>query len=164
MDALAAIRSRRSIRKFTGEAVPREVLETLVDSARLAASGNNQQPWEFIIVTGRAMIQELCVAAGWMEQAGAIIVVIMDSASRWWIEDASAAVENLLIAATALGYGACWLEGNTLDFESRFKALLNVPERKRLFTLIPVGVPAEAPQPQKKPLEALLHWETYRRA
>ena len=122
MDALEAIRRRRSVRKYTGDPIPREHLEIIVDAGRLAASGSNNQPWDFIVVTDRAMIDQLKIASQWMEQAGAIIAVVLDPESRWWLEDGSAAVENMLIAATALGYGSCWLEGYTLPREEEFKA------------------------------------------
>ena len=161
MDALEAIRRRRSVRRYTGDPIPREDLETIVDAGRLAASGNNRQPWDFIVVTNRAMIDRLKVAAGWMDKAGAIIAVVLDPSSRWWLEDGSAAVENMLIASTALGYGSCWLEGYTLPREEEFKALLGVPEGKRLLTLVPFGVPAEQPTVEKKSLEEVIHWEKY---
>jgi nitroreductase len=161
MDALEAIRRRRSVRRYTGDSIPREDLEKIVDAGRLAASGNNRQPWDFIVVTDRAMIDTLKVAAGWMDKAGAIIAVVLDPSSRWWLEDGSAAVENMLIASTALGYGSCWLEGYTLPREEEFKALLAVPEGKRLLTLVPLGVPAEWPTVEKKSLEEVIHWEKY---
>ena len=161
MDALEAIRTRRSIRKYTGELVPRNDLEMIVDAGRLAASGNNRQPWDFIVITDRQRIDRLKVASQWMEKAGAIIALVLDPSSRWWLEDGSAAVENILIACTALGYGACWLEGYTLPREEEFKSLLGVPDAKRLLTLIPIGVPAEAPTRAKKPLEEVIHWERF---
>jgi nitroreductase len=161
MDALEAIRRRRSVREYTGDPIPREDLETIVDAGRLAATGNNKQPWDFVVITEREMIEELKVAARWMEKAGAIIAVVMDKSSRWWLEDGSAAVENMLIASTALGYGSCWLEGNTLPHEEEFKELLGVPEEKRLLTLVPIGVPTEWPTKDKKSLEDVIHWERY---
>jgi len=145
MDALEAIRKRRSVRKYTGDAIPQEDLEKIVDAGRLAATGSNLQPWDFIIVTERGMIEELKVASQWMDKAGAIIAVVMDPSSRWWVEDGAAAVENMLIASTALGYGSCWLEGYTLPREDEFKKLLEVPKNKRLLTLVPIGVPVEWP-------------------
>jgi len=161
MDALEAIRRRRSVRQYTGEAIPRADLETIVDAGRLAATGSNRQPWEFIVITDRAMIERLKVASLWMEKAGAIIAVVMDPSSRWWLEDGSAAVENMLIAATALGYGSCWLEGYTLPLEEEFKALLGIPKDKRLLTLVPIGVPVSWPTKAKKPLSEVLYWERY---
>jgi nitroreductase len=161
MDALEAIRKRRSVRKYTGDSIPREDLEKIVDAGRLAASGSNRQPWDFVVVTDRAMIDKLKVAAEWMERAAAIIAVVMDPSSRWWVEDGSAAVENMLIASTALGYGSCWLEGYTLPREEEFKALLDIPKEKRLLTLVPLGVPMEWPAKEKKSLEEVIHWERY---
>ena len=161
MDALEAIRKRRTVRNFTGAAIPRADLETIVDAGRLAASGYNRQPWDFIVVTDRGMIEQLKIAAQWMEKAGAIIVVVLDPATKYWLEDGSAAVQNMLVAATALGYGSCWLEGYTLPLESQFKALLGVPDDRRLLTLVPIGVPVEWPTKDKKPLEQVLHWERF---
>jgi nitroreductase len=161
MDAIEAIRKRRSVRDYTGEAIPREDLETIVDAGRLAATGNNRQPWDFIVVTEREMIERLKVASKWMEKAGAIIAVVLDPSSRWWVEDGAAAVENMLIASTALGYGSCWLEGYTLPREEEFKKLLEVPEEKRLLTLVPIGVPTEWPTIEKRSLEEVLHWEKH---
>ncbi len=161
MDALEAIRKRRSVRAYTGDPVPREDLIKIVDAGRLAATGSNKQPWDFIVVTEREMIEKLKVASQWMEKAGAIIAVVLDPSSRWWVEDGSAAVENMLIASTALGYGSCWLEGYTLPREEEFKELLGVPKEKRLLTLIPIGVPTEWPTREKKSLEEVIHWERY---
>jgi nitroreductase len=163
MDALEAIRRRRSVRNYTGEPIPREDLETIVDAGRLAATGHNNQPWDFVVVTQRDMIEQLKVASLWMEKAGAIIAVVVDPSSRWWQEDGSAAVENMLIAATALGYGSCWLQGYTMPREEEFKILLEIPREKRLFTLVPIGVPVEWPTVEKKTLDQVIYWERYSR-
>lgn len=162
MDALEAIGKRRSVRDYTGEPIPREDLETIVDAGRMAATGYNKQPWDFVVVTNPETINKLKIAAQWMDKAGAIIAVVLDPSARFWLEDGSAAVENMLIAATALGYGSCWLEGYTLPLETEFKTLLSVPDEKRLLTLVPIGVPVAWPTQEKKPLADVIHWETYR--
>jgi len=161
MDAIEAIRKRRSIRRFTDDVVPKADLETIVDAGRLAATGSNRQPWDFVVVTDRTMIAQLTVSGAWMAKASAVIAVIMDPRSRWWIEDGAAAIENMLLASTSLGYGACWVEGDALPHEEELKTLLGIPTKKRVLALIPVGVPAETPAPEKKPLEQVLHWERY---
>ena len=161
MDALEAIRKRRSVRDYTGDPIPREDLETIVDAGRMAATGYNKQPWDFVVVTNLETIKKLKIAAQWMNKAGAIIAVVLDPSARFWLEDGSAAVENMLIAATALGYGSCWLEGYTLPLETEFKALLNIPEEKRLLTLVPIGVPVTWPTQEKKSMADVIHWETY---
>ena len=95
-------------------------------------------------------------------KAGAVVVVVMDPISRWWVEDGAAAIQNMLLASTALGYGSCWVEGDALPREAQFKKLLDVPDEKRVMALIPIGVAAEMLTPAKKPLEKVLHWEKYR--
>jgi nitroreductase len=161
MEALEALHKRRSVRKFTGDIIPREDLEKIVDAGRLAATGSNRQPWEFIVVTDRETMDQLCVVGKWMRKAGAIIAVVLDPYSRWWLEDGYAAIENMLVTSTALGYGSCWVEGDALPLEGEFKTLLCVPKGKRLLALVPVGVPEEWPTVEKRPLESVLHWQVY---
>ncbi len=161
MDALEAIRARRSIRKFTPAPVPRKDLETIVDAGRLAATGSNRQPWDFIVVTEKGTIGRLKAAGAWIELAPAVIAVVVDPQSRWWVEDGAAAIQNMLVACAALGYGGCWVEGDALPREEEFKTLLGIPGGKRILALVPVGVPAEAPVKEKKPLADVLHWEKY---
>ncbi len=163
MDIFDTIRSRRSIRSYTGQPVPVDDLKKIVDAGRLAASGVNRQPWEFIVVTEPDIMQRLRAPADhWTAKAGALIAVAMDPESRWWVEDAAAAVQNMLLACTALGYGACWIEGYTLRNEEAFKAVLGIPDSRRLFTLVSIGVPAEQPTKEKKSLDEVLHWQRYR--
>jgi len=161
MDTLEAIRTRRSIRRYKNEVIPKADLETIVDAGRLAATGSNQQPWDFIVVTAKPMIANLKVSGAWIEHASAVIVVVMDPKSRWWVEDGAAAIENMLLASTALGYGSCWVEGDALPYEDVIKPLLGIPADRRVMALIPIGIPAETPNPRKKPLKEVLHWEKY---
>ena len=161
MDALEALRKRRSIRRYTEAAIPRADLEIIVDAGRLAATGSNRQPWDFVVVTERATIAQFKVSGAWIASAPAVIAVVMDPGSRWWVEDGAAAIENMLLASTALGYGSCWVEGDALLHEEQFKHLLGVPAEKRVMALIPIGVAAETPAPEKKPLEQVIHWEKY---
>lgn len=161
MNALDAIRKRRSVRSFTGAAVARADLEQIVDAGRHAPSGHNQQPWEFIVVTNRATIASMKLVADWIESAGAVVAVVLDPSSRWWLEDGAAAVENILLAATALGYGSCWLEGYTQAHEEDLKRLLHVPVEKRLLTLVPIGIATAWPVQEKRALADVLHWEVY---
>jgi nitroreductase len=161
MDTFDVLHKRRSVRAYTGESIPRSHLEIIVDAGRMAASGSNLQPWVFIVVTNAGMISKLSMAAAWMKNAAAIIAVVMDPSSRWWLEDGSAAVQNMQIAATALGYGSCWLEGRTRAHEDELKQLLGIPEDRRLMTLLPVGVPVEWPEKEKKSLSDVMRWEKW---
>jgi nitroreductase len=129
MDTLEAIRTRRSVHRYTGDKIPRADLETIVDAARLAPTGSNKQLWDFIAITDKGMINQLKIASQWMDKAAAIIAVVMNPSSRWWVEDASAAVENMLLASVALGYGACWL-GITLCPAKRISKSCWAPPRR----------------------------------
>lgn len=162
MDIFEAIQKRRSIRDFTGDPIPTDDINKIVDAGRLAPSGNNKQPWDFIVVTDKDIIQELSKAGTWSAKAGAMIVVVVDPATKYWVEDGSAAIENMLLAATALGYGSCWLQGNAKPYEEAFKRLLNIPQHLNLLSLIPIGLPTAWPaSKQKKPLDEVIHWESY---
>lgn len=162
MEIFAVIDARRSIRSFTGGPVSCADLEKIVNAGRLAASGMNAQPWEFVVVTERDIIRQLSIPEGrWTRTAGAIIAVIMDPTSRWWVEDGAAATQNMLLACTALGYGACWIEGYTQRNEQTFRQVLCIPENLKLFTLIAVGIPTEPVVKEKKRLDEVLHWQRY---
>jgi nitroreductase len=162
MEVFEAIRTRRTVRKFSGAPIPREDICQIVDAARLAASGNNRQPWEFIAITEAKGIEKLCIPTDhWLAKAGAVIAVIMDPESRWWVEDGAAAVQNMYLACTALGYGACWMEGYALRNAEVIGPILGIPAERRLFTLFAIGVPAETPRKEKKTLLEVLHWQRY---
>jgi nitroreductase len=162
MDFFEAVMKRRSIRSYTGETIPVADLEKIVDAGRLAPSGSNRQPWHFIVVTDQDKILQLSKAGAWSADASAMIAVVLDPSTSYWVEDGSAAIENILLAATALGYGACWLQGNAQPHEEEFKQLLHVPVQFKLLSLVPIGVPAEKSTPKaKKPLNEVLHWEVF---
>jgi nitroreductase len=161
MDTLEAIRNRRSVRQYKSGVIPKEDLETIVDAGRLAPTGYNRQPWDFIVVTEKSTISGFNIIYSWLETVSAVIVVVMDKTSRWWVEDGAAAIENMLLAATALGYGSCWVEGDAMPHEETIKSLLGIPSDRHVMAVIPVGVPGERPKPAKKPLSKVLHWEKF---
>ncbi len=163
MDALEAIRSRRSAKALEPVEIPREDLETIVDAGRLAPSGKNTQPWEFIAITDPETIARLAEVQGLVGQASAVVAIVADEqASTFWLEDASAAAENMLLAIEALGYGSRWIEGTLLPKEAWAKGVLGVPDDKRLVIMLPIGKGVYNDQPkQKKSLDEVLHWERY---
>jgi len=161
METLQAIQKRRSVREYTGAPVPRQDLLKIVDAGRLAASGYNHQPWDFILITQPETIRKLTGVADWIDKAGAVVAVVLDPTAQYWREDGSAAIQNMLVAATALGYGSCWLQGGSEPLEAQLKNQLGVPIEKRLLTLVSLGVPAEWPTQEKKTLRQVVHWERW---
>lgn len=164
MDAIEALKTRRSIRVYEEKPVPRQIIEEIIDAARLAPTSNNVQPWEFIVVTDGGMrrkIADLTDYGKFIAQAGACVVVFAKGVKRY-MEDGSAATENILLAAHALGLGACWVAGHKKAYAEQVSDLLGVPEELKLVALVSVGYPAEKAAPHgKRDLSQVLHWETF---
>jgi len=165
MDAIEALKTRRSIRSFRPDPISEEILRELVDCARLAPSGNNVQPWEFIVVRDSKMrraLADLAEHGRFIAEAPACIVVAARE-TKYYLEDGSAATQNLLVAAHALGLGACWVAGDKKPYAERVLSLLGVPKGYKLVSMVAVGLPAEG-QPlrsSKRSLAEVLHWEHF---
>jgi len=164
MDVFEAIEQRGSVRQFEKAEVPLKDLTRIVDAGRRAPSGRNLQPREFIIIDDPGVIQVLAVAQRCVAEASAAIAIVSDPAGKYWLEDACAAAENMLLAITALGYASVWIEGTLLRVEDEAKRILDVPEEKRLVILLPIGKPREGiTQAEKKPLEEMTYHNRYGR-
>ena len=180
--ALDVIMSRTSIRSFTGEAVSQEQLETILKAGMAAPTAMNSQPWRFVVVTDKETIANV-FASGFrgemFTQAGAVIVVCGQSTvmrkpfgqpdapeqeqpNMFWYEDCSAAAENILLAAHALGLGAVWTAGYpAMERVAPIAEALGIPENVIPLCVIPVGVPAENPEPKDKWIPENIHWNKW---
>jgi nitroreductase len=163
MDVFEAIAKRASVRAFLPVEIPEEHLLKIADAARRAPSGGNRQPLQFILVTEKETLKGLERVQACFGTASAAIGIIADPAvSRWWLEDAAAAAENVFLASRALGYASAWVEGTLLKEEDFAKKLLGIPTEKRFVILLPIGkAPQETPQADKKPLADVLWRERY---
>lgn len=154
MSILKIIQKRRSIRRYKKEPISEEVLQRVLEAARLAPSGKNFQPWKFIIVQDEELKKKLAVASAeqhFMAEAPVIIVACgfpEDSYSRLgrymksWPVDVTIALEHLILQATEEGLGTCWIGSFE---EEEVKSILNVPEEVRVLALTPLGFPNEEP-------------------
>jgi len=180
--ALDVIMTRTSIRNFTGEAVSQEQLETILKAGMAAPTAMNSQPWRFVVVTDKEKIASV-FGSGFRPEmfttAGAVIVVCGESTSMrkpfgqpdapeteqpnmFWFEDCSAAAENILLAAHALGLGAVWTAGYPgMERVAPIAAALGIPEKVIPLCVIPVGVPAESPAPKDKWKPENIHWNQW---
>ncbi len=157
---LAAIYHRRSIRTFTAEAVDRELLHEIVKAGIWAPSGLNNQPWRFVIVTDPALRGKLAQETRYSHivvAAPALIAVYLDRNAMYdEVKDhqaAGACIENMLLAAEALGLGAVWL-GQILKNKENVRLLLELPEGLELMAVIAIGHPDRRDQrSNRKPLD-----------
>jgi len=154
MEVLEAIRSRRSVRAFLPEPVPPDLLEALVDAARWAPSGLNNQPWRFHIVQSQEVLEGLarCTRYGHvLRSARAAIAVFLDGEASYHrdkdCQGVGACLQNLLLAAHGLGLGACWL-GEILNRREEVERLLGAPATCELMAVVALGTPARDDQGQ----------------
>jgi nitroreductase len=154
MEALKAIMTRRSIRRFSETPVADGEIETILRAAMAAPSAGNQQSWRFVVVTERERLERLAATspfAGPLAQAPLAIVVCGETTGErhpgYWVEDCSAAMENLLLAAHSLGLGGVWL-GYHPDAErvEKVRDELRLPD-----TVVPLGIAAIGHPDEEKP-------------
>jgi nitroreductase len=163
MDAIEVLRTRRSVRAYQGETVPREVIENIIDCGRLAPSANNAQPWEFVVVTDAGLRHKIARTTdfgGFIAHAPVCVVVLCRD-TKYYLEDGSAATENIMLAARAHGLGSCWVAGDKKPCAAEICRLVGAPPGSKLVSLIAMGFPTENPEPSKRPLSDVLHWEKY---
>ncbi|MFQ6132117.1 MAG: nitroreductase family protein [Armatimonadota bacterium] len=163
MDLFAAIEQRASVRSLEPTEVTEADLERILDAGRRAPSGRNIQPFDFIVIRDRRTLAKLASAQKCIGDVGLGIALVADpSQSQYWLEDVSAATENMLLAITALGYASVWIEGTLLRAEDEHKRTLGVPENLRLIVLLPIGAAVgSAQQAPKRPLDEMVYWERY---
>ena len=118
MDAITAMTTRRSIRKYTSDPVKPEDLEAILNCGRLAPTGVNRQAWKFIVATDQKVKDAMADATDYgkfINQAAVVVAVAIGPEAACPFEDAGAATCNMLNAAHALGYGGCWIGANGLQ-------------------------------------------------
>jgi len=173
LDILETIKGRRSIRSFKKIEVSNDVVEKLIDAARWAPSAGNIQPWEFIVIRNLETKMKLANAAlgqAFVKEASVVIVVCADEnralqgygfrgKSLYCIQDTAAATQNIHLAAYSMGLGTCWVGSFREDEVAK---ILKIPEGIRPVAIIPVGYPAESPEPpNRRSLSRIIHYETF---
>jgi len=174
MDLFKVIEKRRSIRKFKTEPVAQDDLKKILEAGRLAPSGGNRQPWCFIIVRDLETKRALSIVANnqkFIADAGTVIVALgkpetttklpykLSSTRIPYMQDPMIAIEHMILAATALGYGTCWI--GAFD-EDEVRKILKIPEDLAVIAILPIGVSDESPTPRpRKPFREIFFKESY---
>ncbi|MDD5562055.1 MAG: nitroreductase family protein [Candidatus Omnitrophica bacterium] len=166
MDNLELLCARRSIRVFQNRDIARGDLEKIIDSARFAPTARNVQPWEFVAVTDKNKLMELANLAenGRFIAHAAACIAVFCSDTKYYLEDGCSATCNILLAATALGVGSCWVAGDKKPYAQQVGVLLHAPRGMKLVSLVALGYPQEKNCFQlsnKRELKELLHWEKF---
>jgi len=163
------IYQRRSIRAYTGEAISKESILELCKAAMNAANGMATQPWQIIVIDDKALIEELVAYnKGWapLQKAGQGLLLCGDTdknASTDYLNiDLSASTQNVLLAATELGIGTCWL--GVAPWKERIEAIkgfFRLPENYHPVSMVAFGVPAETKDPNDRFLEDRIHYNAF---
>lgn len=159
--------SRRSVREYLDLPVQEADVLALLEAGMAAPSARNLKPWHFIVIKEREMlhrIAEIHPAAQMLNQASLAIAVCGDKevSPHFWVQDCSAATENILIAASILGLGAVWLGVHPREERERLlKELLNIPDKFGLLCVISIGVPKVKPEPRTQFDPSRIHQERW---
>lgn len=171
------IENRRSIRKYQATSVDDAIIMQLLESARLAPSGDNTQPWHYIVIDDKAMIDRVALVAHdqkWIRSAPVLIACVADIRARikdhaklkldddtglfelkQIIRDTAISIEHIVLEAVHRGLGTCWISWFKQD---EIRAVLGVPEDKFVVTILSLGYPDEAPKSRpRKDLTAIYH-------
>lgn len=170
MEALETIYKRRSIRKYLNKEVDQDTIITLLKAATAAPTAANCQPWEFVVITEPEKMNELRNKIYFAKYNAPVAIVVCGNMKlafkgimqEMWVQDCSAAIENILIAATSLGLGTVWIgihpsAGNV----KILKDFLNMPEYVTPLGIVYVGYPAEEKEARTRYDEKRVYWQEY---
>jgi len=162
--------SRFSVRSYTNQKVEKDLILQILEAARMAPSAVNFQPWHFIVISEPENLNDFqeVYPRAWFREAPVCIVVCADHSLSWKRRsdakdfadvDIAIAVDHLILKATELGLGTCWV----CNFDVALtRQKLQLPEDIEPLVLVPLGyTTAEAPEKKRKPLNELVHWEKF---
>ena len=167
MELKEVLLKRRSVRKFTEELVSKEHIDELMHAAMSGPSACNKKPWEFYVVTNEKVLNDLKSASRFTKISAKLAIVVCGNLkkalplkfSQYWIQDCSAATENILLRATDLGLGAVWCGAHPQEgAEEKIRELLGIDKREIPLNIIFIGHPAEEPEARDQYDETRVHF------
>ncbi len=167
MELKEALLKRRSVRKFTDEPVPEEMIEELLHAAMSGPSACNRKPWDFYVITNEEILEKLKDASNYTKFAAKLAIVVCGNLSRalplqlapYWIQDCSAATENMLLRITDLGLGAVWCGIHPQKrAEKRVADLLGLGAKQIPLNIVFIGRPGEEPEARDQYEEKCVHY------
>lgn len=169
MDVLEAIYNRRSIRKYEDKPISEETIKELLGAAMMAPSAGNAQPWQFVVVDDREMLDGVSDINQYAAMAkGAPLGILvcgdlgLEKYAGYWVQDCSAAIQNLLLAIHAKGLGAVWTGIHPIEERvSGYKKMFNLPEHVMPLGFIIIGWPAQESKKKDRYQEERVHRNTW---
>jgi nitroreductase len=164
METYQAINKRASIRRYQQKPVTKDLIEQLVDAARMAPTARGVEPWEFVVIADKGVLKRIADMApnATFIQAAACAIVVICEDTKYYLEDGCAATENILIAASDLGLGACWIAGDKKPYCEEILSMVNAPANKKLVSIVSLGWPAEETlRHRRRSITDLLHWDKF---
>ncbi len=167
MELQEVLQRRRSIRKYTEEPVSKEDIDLLMHAAMSGPSACNKTPWEFYVITDEAILEKLRNASRYSKIYAPLAIVVCGCLSRalpsqlapYWIQDCSAATENILLAATDLGLGTVWCGIHPQKrAEEKVREALGLTEKHIPLNIIYVGHPDQVQEPRDQYKESYIHY------
>ena len=166
-EVLRTIKNRRTIRRFKSDPIEDEMIQEILDAGRWAPSFSNLQPWRFIVIKDQNLKNALDKAAResvlhlGINEAPVVILVCVDRRidPLHAIEAGAAATQNMTLAATSLGLGAGWIGIWGTEAEASIRKIFKLPETVRAVSLLPLGIPDESPEGQRKPIEEFMEFQ-----
>ncbi|NCC23829.1 MAG: nitroreductase family protein [Deltaproteobacteria bacterium] len=169
MEVFEAIANRRSVRKYTDKPVADDQIRTILEAAMMAPSAGNAQPWQFVVVRDReilAALKDINPYAAMAARAPLGILVCGDLSLEkypgYWVQDCSAAIQNMLLTIHGLGLGAVWTGIHPMaDRVAGFRKLFKLPDHVVPLGFIIIGHPAQNPTAESRYREDRIHQETW---
>jgi len=164
-DFLEILKKRRSIRKFSSQAIPQDIIEKIIDCARFAPTARNLQPWKFVVVRDRdtlIKLSEITSPNGTFIKDANVCIVVCCQDTKYYLEDGCSATVYILIASFCLGLGSCWIAGDKKPYVEEISSLLNIPQDYKIVSLVALGYPEEHADKEKKPLRQVLCWNNFK--
>lgn len=186
-ECLEVIKDIRSVRNYLDKPIEKEVIQSIIDCARMAPTARNIQPWEFVVVTDKDRLKKISTIipqGDFIKDAAAGIIVFCHNDTEYFLEDGSAATQNILVSARFHGLKSCWIAGyqgpyyendeipmcegvpcspipDLYKMPSKLREEFNVPENLELISVVSLGYSDDNPPADKRALEDVLHWNTY---
>lgn len=187
-ECLETIKDIRSVRNYLDQPIEEEVLKSIIDCARMAPTARNIQPWEFIVVTDRKILKKMSqyIPQGdFIKSAAASVVVFCHKNTEYFLEDGSAATQNILVSARFHGLKSCWIAGyqgpyyekdeipmcegvpctpipDLYQMQTDLKIEFDVPEEYELISVVSLGYSNDNPPADKRALEDVMHWNKFK--